>query len=175
MAQQKSEDRIVPQGGVTPVSTRRVEPRGGGKAVPVDEEVEQLRLPIATAENPQGAVRARTKDRSLTTSPRVPKAMWHVEKSLPVTMEPHRRLCPAHAGVEMSRGREPAGGGVNNPHPEEPYTTSVRTVLWEPGAGNCPRLPDIWAGDPQQSSRAWCVAHAPDSSLSFGRTRKKNA
>ena len=54
MAQQKSEDRVVPDGGVMPV-----QPVGGGqgKAVPVDQAAVQLQLPIATAEDPAGSAR----------------------------------------------------------------------------------------------------------------------
>src|SRR5262245_52090331 len=50
MARQKSEDRIVPQGRRKAVATRRVEKRGGGKAVPVNEQMRQLGLPFGTAE-----------------------------------------------------------------------------------------------------------------------------
>src|SRR5215210_4658463 len=55
MAQQKSEDRVLLEGGVMPVEPGGSSPVGQGKAVPVDETAVQLRLPIATAENPQGA------------------------------------------------------------------------------------------------------------------------
>ena len=54
MAQQKSEDRVVPEGGVMPVERAGSSPGGQGKAIPVDETAVQLRLPIATAENPKG-------------------------------------------------------------------------------------------------------------------------
>jgi RNA-directed DNA polymerase len=50
MARQKSEDRTVPQGRRKAVVTRRVEKRGGGKAIPVDEQTRQLGLPFGTAE-----------------------------------------------------------------------------------------------------------------------------
>ena len=52
MAQQKSEDRVVPEGGVMPAEPAGSSPGGQGKAVPVEETAGQLRLPIATAENP---------------------------------------------------------------------------------------------------------------------------
>ena len=51
MAQQKSEDRVVPEGGVMPVERAGSSPGGQGKAVPVEEAAVQLCLPIATAEN----------------------------------------------------------------------------------------------------------------------------
>jgi len=53
MAQQKSEDRVVPEGGVMPVERAGSSPGAHGKAVPVEETTAQLSLPIATAENPK--------------------------------------------------------------------------------------------------------------------------
>jgi hypothetical protein len=50
MTRQKSEDRVVPDGGVMPVQPVGSSLGGQGKAVPVDQGVSQLRLPIATAE-----------------------------------------------------------------------------------------------------------------------------
>src|SRR6266699_2986931 len=64
MAQQKSEDRVVPEGGVTPVEPARSSLRGKGKAVPVDETVLQLEPPIVTAETPRGAARPASSDLS---------------------------------------------------------------------------------------------------------------
>ena len=67
MAQQESEDRTVPQGRRKPSPTGGVEPRGGGKAVPVEEVDRQPLLFLATADNPRrerGAARARPGDRS---------------------------------------------------------------------------------------------------------------
>jgi RNA-directed DNA polymerase len=58
MAQQKSEDCVVPEGGVMPVEPSGSSLGGQGKAVPVEEAALQLRLPIATAEVPQGSPRA---------------------------------------------------------------------------------------------------------------------
>ncbi len=52
MTQQKSEDRIVPQGRRKASSTQEVERPGGGKSVPVKQVSWQLALPFATAENP---------------------------------------------------------------------------------------------------------------------------
>ena len=53
MAQQKSEDRVVLEGGVMPVERVGSSPGGQGKAVPVEETAVQLSLPIVTAENPK--------------------------------------------------------------------------------------------------------------------------
>ena len=55
MAQQKSEDRVLPEGGVMPAERAGSSTGGHGKAIPVEETVVQLCLPIATAENPKGA------------------------------------------------------------------------------------------------------------------------
>src|SRR5437763_1756727 len=63
MAQQKSEDRVVPEGGVMPVERVGSSTGGQGKAVPVEETTVQLSLSIATAENPKGATRRRPRDR----------------------------------------------------------------------------------------------------------------
>lgn len=105
MTQQKSEDRIVPQGGVMPAPTRKVEPCGRGKAIPVDQEVMQLRLPIATAENLSRAARRASKGLSLPARTRVPKAMGISEKSVLVTMEEvSKRLTEALHKVAGNRG-----------------------------------------------------------------------
>ena len=82
MTQQKSEDRVVPDGGVMPVEPAGSSPGGQGKAVPVDQTVVQLGLPIATAEHRKGS----------RTGPgwagwREPKAIVNVEIGTPVTME----------------------------------------------------------------------------------------
>ena len=65
MAQQKSEDRVVPEGGVMPAERAGSSPGGQGKAVPVEETAVQLCLPIATAENPKGAARRKGRGRDL--------------------------------------------------------------------------------------------------------------
>lgn len=58
-----------------------------GKAIPVEQTAGQLRLPIATAENPRGAARRAFVDRSADRGARVPEAIVNVEKVTPVTME----------------------------------------------------------------------------------------
>lgn len=80
MAQQKSEDRVVPDGGVMPAQPAD---DGQGKAIPVDQQARQLCLPIATAEHREGVP-----DRSGTDRVAVePKAIVNVELVAPVTME----------------------------------------------------------------------------------------
>ena len=83
MAQQKSEDRVVLEGGVMPAERVGSSSGGQGKAVPVDETTGQLCLPIATAER-----RARVPDRSGADRGSVlPKAIVNAQIDLSVTME----------------------------------------------------------------------------------------
>jgi RNA-directed DNA polymerase len=84
MAQQKSEDRVVPDGGVMPVQPAD---GGQGKAVPVEQTAGQLRLPIATAEDPEGSAREVVRDRSRAGRARVPKAIVNPENASPAVME----------------------------------------------------------------------------------------
>jgi RNA-directed DNA polymerase len=84
MAQQKSEDRVVPDGGVMPV-----QPAGGGqgKAVPVEQTAGRLRLPVATAEDPAGSARKGVRDRSRAGRAGVPKAIVNPKDGPLATME----------------------------------------------------------------------------------------
>ena len=84
MAQQKSEDRVVPDGGVMPAQPAV---GGQGKAVPVDQEVLQLQLAIATAEDPAGSAREVVRDRSRAGRAGVPKAIVNPENASPAVME----------------------------------------------------------------------------------------
>ena len=85
MAQQKSEDRVVPDGGVMPAQP--AECRGQGKAVPVEQTAGQLQLPVATAEDPAGSAREAVRDRSRAGRAGVPKAIVTEETSTPARME----------------------------------------------------------------------------------------
>ena len=87
MAQQKSEDRVVPEGGVMPAERAGSSLGGQGKAVPVEETAVQLSLPIATAENPQGATRRRTRDRLGVLRAGAPEAIVNGESAASATME----------------------------------------------------------------------------------------
>jgi hypothetical protein len=53
MARQKSADRVLLEGGVIPAERAGSGPGAQGKAIPVEQTAGQLRLPIATAENPE--------------------------------------------------------------------------------------------------------------------------
>ena len=87
MAQQKSEDRVVPEGGVMPVERAGSSTGGQGKAVPVEETAVQLCLPIATAENPRGATRRRSRDRLGEIRAGAPKAIGKTGTAASATME----------------------------------------------------------------------------------------
>ena len=87
MAQQRSEDRVVPEGGVMPAERTFPCPGGQGKAVPVEQTALQLQLPIATAEDPQGATHRRAADRSGAGWGVVPEAIGNAENGTPATME----------------------------------------------------------------------------------------
>ena len=80
MARQKSEDRVIPDGGAMPAKPAR--DGGQGKAVPVDEMVVQLGLPIATADGHR-----KTPDRSGVARVVVPKAIVNAGSWTPVTVE----------------------------------------------------------------------------------------
>jgi hypothetical protein len=82
MAQQKSEDRVLLEGGVMPAEPVGSSLGGQGKAVPVDEATGQLRLPIATAER-----RAGVPDRSGIGRSALPKAIVNAQIDTSVTME----------------------------------------------------------------------------------------
>ncbi len=90
MAQQKSEDRIAPQGRRKSSVTRGLERSGGGRAVSVKEADRQLLLAFATAESPRkrrGAESARSTDRSVAKAHKVPTAKVNRKPAGPATME----------------------------------------------------------------------------------------
>lgn len=84
MIQEKSEDSIVPEGRRKSVQTPET---GGGKAVPVEQQMEQLELPFMTAENPQGTTDEPVGDRSPTGSHEGPKMKDKEGKAPSATME----------------------------------------------------------------------------------------
>ena len=80
-------------------------PGGQGKAVPVEETAVQLSLPVATAENPQGATRRRTRDRLGVLRAGAPKASGKVGIAAPATMEEvANRLTSALLKVASNKG-----------------------------------------------------------------------
>ncbi len=105
MAQQKSEDRVVPEGGVMPAERVGSSPGGQGKAVPVEETAVQLCLAIATAENPKGATRRRTRDRLGAIRAGAPKVIDKTGTAAPATMEEvAHRLTGALLKVASNKG-----------------------------------------------------------------------
>lgn len=80
-------------------------PGAQGKAIPVEQTAGQLRLPIATAENPRGAARRASADQSADREVRVPEAIGNVENVTPVTMEEVvSRLTAALVKVVSNKG-----------------------------------------------------------------------
>jgi group II intron reverse transcriptase/maturase len=80
-------------------------PGGQGKAIPVEETAVQLRLPIATAENPKGATRRKTRVRFGAVRAGAPKAIDEVGTAAPVTMEEvAKRLTDALLKVASNKG-----------------------------------------------------------------------
>jgi group II intron reverse transcriptase/maturase len=105
MAQQKSEGRVVPEGGVMPAEPVGSSPGRQGKAVPVEETAVQLCLPIAAAENPKGATRRRTRDRLGVIRAGAPEAIDNAESAAPATMEEvAKRLTDALLKVASNKG-----------------------------------------------------------------------
>jgi RNA-directed DNA polymerase len=105
MARQKSEDRVLLEGGVMPAE--RVGSSAGtrGKAIPVDQTAWQLRLPIATADDPRGATRRASSDKSGAREAMLPKAIANAESVTPVTMEEvASRLTEALVKVVSNKG-----------------------------------------------------------------------
>src|SRR5512144_2097903 len=102
MAQQKSEDRVLPDGGVMPAQPAV---GGQGKAVPVEQTATQLQLPIATAEDPVGSAREAARDRSRAGRAGVPKAVVTAQQSTPARMEEvAERLDSAMKKVVANKG-----------------------------------------------------------------------
>lgn len=105
MTQQKSEDRVVPEGGATPVERAGSSPGRQGKAIPVEERAGQLRLPVVTAENPKGATRRRARDRLGAIRAGAPKTTSKTGIVPPVTIEEvANRLTSAFLKVAQNKG-----------------------------------------------------------------------
>jgi RNA-directed DNA polymerase len=141
MAQQKSEDRVVPDGGVMPVQPAGSSVGEQGKAVPVDEAVSQLQLAIATAEAPGGGSRGRSPDRSGGwPGARVPKAIVNGRTCVPATMdEVVERLGSALLKVVSNQGAAgPDGMTVQALQEQWPIVSRQLSVdllegRWHPG------------------------------------------
>jgi hypothetical protein len=100
MAQQKSDDRVVLEGGVMPVELVGSSPGGQGKAIPVDQTTVQLELPIVTAEHHTGSRTCPGMGRVVE-----PKAIVNAEIGIVVTMEEvAKRLTAALLKVVSNKG-----------------------------------------------------------------------
>lgn len=126
MTQQKSENRIVPKGRRKSVPTRGAERPGGGRAVPVKGEDQQLMLAFATAENPRayrGAEGSEALDLSGREARKVPKAKVKPRKAGPAKMEEVvERLYEAFDKVAANKGA---------PGPDRQTIEQVRERLTE--------------------------------------------
>jgi group II intron reverse transcriptase/maturase len=150
MARQKSEDRVLLEGGVMPAERAGSSPGSHGKAIPVEQTAWQLRLPIATAEHPKGAARRAPTDRSVDREVRVPQAIVNVENVTPVTMEEVvSRLTAALVKVVSNKGAPgPDGQTVGELREQWPIAgprlaASLLKGIYRPGAirrANIPRV-----------------------------------
>jgi RNA-directed DNA polymerase len=105
MAQQKSEDRVLLEGGVMPAEPVSSSAGGQGKAVPVDETAWQLCMPIATAGVPLGNVDSEARQVRGSRRADVPKAIVSAVHGTSVTMEEvARRLPSAMMKVVSNKG-----------------------------------------------------------------------
>jgi hypothetical protein len=99
----------------------------------------QLCLAIATAENPKGATRRRTRDRLGVLRAGVPKAIGKAKKAAPATMVVAPD--PPHGVMGMIRGRKPAGNGGHNPSSRGAVYDQRTYGSVGAGAGNRPGYP----------------------------------
>lgn len=162
MAQQKSEDRVVPDGRVMPV---QLAAGGRGKAVPVDETVAQLCLPIVTAER-----RKRVPDRSGMGRAAWPKTIVNVNAWTPVTMEEVAyRLTDALSKVVQNKGAPgPDGQTVEALHEQWPIVgprlaAELLTGSYRPGVIRRAMIPKAGGGQrglgiPNVTDRVVCEA-----------------
>jgi RNA-directed DNA polymerase len=153
MARQKSEDRVLPQGGVMPAERAGSSPGAQGKAIPVEQTARQLRLPIATAEHPKGAARRAPTDRSVDREVRVPEAIVNVENVTPVTMEEVvSRLTAALVKVVSNKGAPgPDGQTVEALREQWPIAgprlaASLLEGFYRPGAIRRANIPKAGGG-----------------------------
>jgi RNA-directed DNA polymerase len=153
MAQQKSEDRVLLEGGVMPAERAGSSPGGQGKAIPVDQAAWQLCLPIATAEDPEGSARVVASNLSGTGQAGVPEAIVNAEQVTSVTMEGVvSRLTAALVKVVSNKGAPgPDGQTVGELREQWPVAGSkLATALldgsYRPGATRRVMIPKVGGG-----------------------------
>jgi RNA-directed DNA polymerase len=108
MTQQKSENRVVPEGRGNSTQTRGVKHQGGGKAIPVRGKDRQLELTFGTTENPRverGVGREERKDLSGRKPRTASKPKSKARQAGPATMEEViERLEEAFTHVAANKG-----------------------------------------------------------------------
>ena len=151
MARQKSEDHIVPKGRRKAVPTRGFERPGGGRAIPVNEQAEQLGLRFETAEfrpvQAGRAVGAAVAGRPVSAVRAVPKSKRNEKKTPSATTmeEVTNRLREAFQNVAANKGA---------PGPDRQSVEEVREHIDE----LLPKLSiDLLAGSylPGEIRRVW--------------------
>jgi len=124
-AQQKSENRTVPEASGNRSETRNTRTAGGGKAVPVKEKERQLKLQFVTAESAQRCVAESRRDADRSTF-RKPKAQK--TKSKPKGVGP-ARMEEVVERLEEAFERVAANQGA--PGPDRQSIEQVRECLQE--------------------------------------------
>ncbi len=154
MAQQKSEDRVLLEGGVMPAEPAGSSAGGQGKAIPVDQAAWQLGLPIATAEDPRGSARVVASNLSGTGQAGVPEAIVNAEKVMPVTMdEVVYRLSDALVKVVSNKGAPGPDGQTVEQLAEQWPTVGPRLAVrlldgsYRPGAVRRAMIPKAGGGE----------------------------
>lgn len=135
MTQQKSENGIVPEERGNPIPTRNKSE--GGKAVPVNEMMDQPVLPGLTAENPErsGAEDEPNRDRSRFKTNLVPKSPVKERKSPSATLERViESLWKAFAKVERNKGA-PGPDGLTVEKVRENLDTTLKNLKEELQSG----------------------------------------
>lgn len=143
MAQQKSDNRIVPKGRRKAAQTRGAERRGGGKAVAVKGVGSQLMLPSTTAEIPRtkrGAENVDRSDLSVRKTNKAPKVKSNPGRAVHARMEEVvERLAEAFDKVAANKGAPgPDGQTIGQVRKRLPVVLAqLRHKLlkgtWEPG------------------------------------------
>ncbi len=153
MAQQKSEDRVLLEGGVMPAERAGSSPGPQGKAIPVEQTAWQLCLPIATAEDPEGSARVVASNLSGTVHAGVPEAIVNAEEVTSVTMEGVvSRLTAALTKVVSNKGAPgPDGQTVGELREQWPIAgprlaTALLDWSYRPGASRRVMIPKVGGG-----------------------------
>ena len=145
MARQKSDRRVVPQGGRKAVTTAALEKLRGGKAATVEQQACQLGLRFETAENPgaqaRGADGEAASHRREAATHAAPKSKSKEKTVTSATMEEvTSRLAGAFQKVASNRGAPgPDRQGIDElrAHLDEvlaALATALRTGTYEPGS-----------------------------------------